>query len=285
MNRTADTACARPACRRHASAIPGHQGLCHEHAKAAGLFTKSPDTLLDATPLREHINQCLDQGASMMGIAKACGSRQSVVWRISVGETPTVTKTVYRRLIAATPAMTLMRPQVGTVRRLQALRAQGWSGKALCAALHISPQTLWQLTVNIEDGRTVNPELEARVRDFAADHPEVVGPPSSWAKKHNWLTLYAWDNIDDPNECPNRGLPRKPRSIPADHPAWDRILSRTNDQLMAATGMSRDSAMKLRTRAIEGRVSGRRFEDICAALNIDPDADHYDRPDGEQAAA
>lgn len=84
-----------------------------------------------------------------------------------------------------------MIPATGSIRRLRALRAQGWNAKTeLPAALGVSFQPITNLTNDPEPGRRIHHEFVMRIREFADAHPEVIRPPSSWVARRGWRTLW-----------------------------------------------------------------------------------------------
>lgn len=195
MARTLNRPCARPGCTNHATPQPRHRGLCHKHTIAAGLL----DTRVPADRARTHLNRVMAQGATITGIHAATGVPLASIARIADGTYRQARKSTERALLTATPDMAVMIPATGSIRRLRALRAQGWNAKTeLPAALGVSFQTITNLTNDPEPGRRIHADLATKIREFADAHPEVIRPPSSWVARRGWRTLWDWDDIDAP---------------------------------------------------------------------------------------
>lgn len=265
MARTTGTPCARPGCNNYATPQPRHRGLCHKHTIAAGLL----DTRVPADRARHHLRQIMDQGATITGIHASTGVPLASVARIADGSYRQARRSTERALLAATPDMAVMIPATSSIRRLRALRAQGWNAKTeLPDALGVSFQTITNLTNDPEPGRRIHYEFAMRIREFADAHPEVIREPSQWVKKRGWATLYDWDDIDNPEEVRSRQPVAVKKTVPGDHPAWDKILRTPSERVMLVTGMSQTAVYKFRARGPQGRVSVSRFDEVCTALGI-----------------
>lgn len=200
MARTTGTPCARPGCTNHATIPPAHRGLCHTHAVAAGLL----DPRVPADRARTHLNHVMGQGATITGIYAATGVPLASICKVASGEYRQVRQSTERGLLAATPDMAVMIPALGSIRRLRALRAQGWNAKTeLPDALGVSFQTITNLTCDPDPHRRIHVDFAAKIRAFAEAHPEMIRPPSSWVRKRGWATLWDWDDPDDPAEVHN----------------------------------------------------------------------------------
>lgn len=186
---------------------------------------------VDAAPARQHLHT-LAKRASLSSIAAQAGLAQSTISRLNSGHH----KRVAPRVAAAILALDAVAPEgrskvraVGTMRRLQALRALGYSLNDLSSRVGITGQGVsW-----ISAGRTewVHAEIAHRVAT-AYDALSLTPPPARTgyergaadrARRHaaarGWLPPLCWDDddLDDPDVHPDAAaLRRTDRRTPAE---------------------------------------------------------------------
>lgn len=92
-------------------------------------------------------------------------------------------------------------PALGTLRRLQALNAMGWSNRAIAEHCELSEGRIKQLRgqrrVPFADFQTIR-----AVYDQLAMIPGPNLRARLQAQRFGWPAPLAWDDIDDPNETP-----------------------------------------------------------------------------------
>jgi hypothetical protein len=113
----------------------------------------------------------------------------------------------------------------GTRRRLHGLAAAGYDIAALASELNRTPRALRRVLAS----PTVRVDIAREIRDLA-DRLEAIPPPGDSdlvaatqadAKRHGWMRLAAWDDIDDPAAAPS--IPERPDTEP-DPAAIEEIL-------------------------------------------------------------
>lgn len=97
---------------------------------------------------------------------------------------------------------------VGVQRRLRALAVDGWSLKAVAEATGVNIGSLSRLRRN-PDLKFVKRHVAVAVTEFFNAHAYTRAPEGrssietrSEALRRGWLPAAAWEDIDDPNECP-----------------------------------------------------------------------------------
>lgn len=186
---------------------------------------------VDAAPVRAHIRGLQAAGLGWKRVADRAGLAESVVWKLIYGDPKrgqASSKRVRRRTARAILAVTcdldalgatVHVPAVGTVRRLQALVAIGWSKSKLAAMLDKLPTNL---------GKTMHSEQVAAgtaraVRDLYDRLWDRPPPAFTWserqsaararnlARRNGWVPPLAWDDeaLDDPEAVPQLGEPEK----------------------------------------------------------------------------
>lgn len=98
----------------------------------------------------------------------------------------------------------------GTVRRLQALGAIGWSGFELGPRLGLDRKSLDQLRSGRYRTHRRNAEKVAALYDELSMIPGPSSRCAAGARTRGWAPPLAWDNIDDLDEVP-AALPPLPR--------------------------------------------------------------------------
>lgn len=168
------------------------------------------DRLVDAQPLRDHVQALLDSGMSFRAITLAAG------WASRNALADALTRTRVRpstlaRVLAVQP-LTDQRGDryvdaTGSRRRLQALSRLGWSGQEMATRLgSLDRQTYFY----IMGGR--NKTIRARTADDIRrlyddlwDQPGPSNKTRKWAEQQGFSLPLAWDDeeIDDPAAKPH----------------------------------------------------------------------------------
>ena len=183
------------------------------------------EAYVDATPVRQHVNQLRASGMGWKTIAQCAGVRSSVMWKLLYGDpqrnlapSKRVRPTTAEKILAVQFDPSLLADGclvdgTGTARRLRALVALGWSQNRISAQMGISREN-FQHTIS---GRPVRARtarsaaaLYERLWNTAppeSEHRERIA--ASRARNHarnaGWLPPMAWDDetIDDPNSTPD----------------------------------------------------------------------------------
>jgi hypothetical protein len=176
-------------------------------------------------PVVAHLHALLDSGLTLAGIARDAnvGRRTLGNW-LNNPPSAGVQHDVAARVLALKPSSTgpLLVPALGTVRRLQALAAMGWPVSWAGPQSGIS-DTHARMLVRSRHG-SVSASVAARVDEVYRRHCMAPGPSAfarGHARRNNWVTAVAWDDIDDPRDKPHSVIgqyaPRKRtiRPIPA----------------------------------------------------------------------
>jgi hypothetical protein len=169
---------------------------------------QSSSTLVDATPVREHIAQLRAAGLGYDRLSRLAGTSARHLRDIAC-TTPTPThKAPIRRirtqlaeaLLTIDPATaTYLRDARGTRRRLTALVALGWPLPHIAALLGRRPDSLARtLTANQVTAATA--AATAKLYDDLAEEPPSHTPTTLAAKRYaqdrGWVPPLAWDDID-----------------------------------------------------------------------------------------
>lgn len=190
---------------------------------------------LDAAPVRAHVLR-LAQKASLSTIANEAGVAQSTLSRIAAGHYATTTPKIARALYGVTGSIGTGNgyvAAVGTMRRLQALRALGWSLDALAPHVGITGQGISYICA----GRTahvkavVRDSVERVYRDLSMSLPRPTSEyeragfdrARRYAARMGWVPPLAWDDdsIDDPAATPHDIAPPKRKTGGQGRPARD----------------------------------------------------------------
>lgn len=213
--------CRRPACVDRYNT----RNRERDQQKAAGTY----DRFVDAAPVRAHVETLIASGGTAFGIATRAGVGDNVVRDLL----PTTrqgrrTPAKYRmcshnaRKILAVTVEDVIPPTVGatgTVRRIQALVADGWPMVRLAERLGLSTNYVWQLLkrARIEADLQVLASTARRVaeayEELKHQQPTKNGVPrwvASQARKlaaeRRWARTSYWaeyaDCIDDPDFTP-----------------------------------------------------------------------------------
>lgn len=211
--------CGRPASRR---------GMCRSHYEGwrvrqhfYGRFTSTRE---DAEPARQHVLALLDSGVSRRRVAVLAGTSSNVLLALTSGTrgyppTRTIDRGIAARILAielpaavhhiATPGACV--PSVGTVRRLQALCAIGYTQSDLLARAGLSSARRGRL---FHLGRQASVWAStARAVEALFNELQLTPGPSERSRRRaaelGWAPPLAWDEdtIDDPAATPDAGEP------------------------------------------------------------------------------
>ncbi|MCZ4509938.1 hypothetical protein O3Q52_17385 [Streptomyces sp. ActVer] len=166
--------------------------------------------LVDATPVREHLNT-LRQTMTWQQVADATGSEYRNLKLVADGRRTQVRRSTRDRVLAVTPeppASGKYIDALGTRRRIQALRAIGYSTKVIAEAAGSAQARLQLISTGAQP--TVRQHLAERIQAVFADlhgTPAPAGCSATVTRKHaraqGWVPPAAWDDIDDPAAVPD----------------------------------------------------------------------------------
>jgi hypothetical protein len=226
--------CQRPDCRAR----------FNERRRAIKAGVRRPDrVLVDAAPVREHIIELRDAGMTLTCIARFAGVAHSTVCSFINGRphdrrgrqhatTPEVAaKILAVRALTAT----------GSLRRIQALTATGWTGRKIASRANVSAAWLFalqpkspilivnaeKLAAGYEEMRRLKPERHGVLPGHAANSRQRAKenrwpPPSYWADR--------MDVIDDPHFEPMYGVTKR------------LIVAQDAAEIMRLSGVDREAA-------------------------------------------
>lgn len=186
--------------------------------------------LVDAQPMRDHVEALLAAGMSFRGIALTAGwkSRNSLACSLSRER---VTIRTFERVMAISPESDMRRfgyvDATGSQRRLQALVAIGWTTREITRRLGGSDHgTVTDITSkNNQTIRRATAENIRRIFDELWDKPGPSRISAQRAAKRGWVPPLAWDDdtIDDPAAMADLGEPdvASPRGRNREHVVED----------------------------------------------------------------
>jgi hypothetical protein len=223
-------------------------------------------------PVLEHIDVLIDAGLSRSAVAALAGTTTTWMRRAARPGRKWVESPVAAAVLAIPVPVA---PQhlapggsrvdaTGTVRRLQALTALGYTQEAVLARLGVSG---WGHCLWSGRRRLVNAATARRVERLYEELCMTPAPPSpgatrarNTAARRGYPPPLAWDDIDDPDARPyvpptvvrpltsagRRAVPHDFAEVVADH----RALGRSDDAIAAALGLKLDTLqMRLRRAA------------------------------------
>lgn len=221
--------------------------------KANGTY----DRFVDAQPVREHVQSLLAAGASSRGIATAADVNEKVVRDLLPPRNGGRRKPAKHRLftdnarkVLAVRVEDVTPPSVdatGTVRRVQALIANGWTMGRLAEQLGMSEQYVWELLFRSrrEDAARVLGSTARRIADRYNDlhskrptrfgiTPSRAAQARRLAAANRWPAPKYWadrmDVIDDPDFEPLYGVTRR------------EIVAQDAGELIRWSGLTRETA-------------------------------------------
>jgi DNA-binding CsgD family transcriptional regulator len=198
--------------------------------KSAGSY----DRLVDAGPVRAHVKVLIAAGATPRGIAVQAGLNEKVVrllLPLQYGQRQPAKHRVLSdsaRKILAVTVDDVTPPRVnavGTIRRIQALVADGWPMVRLAEQLDMSPNYVWQVIKRAETDEQSRVQgssarrVAARYELLSRRSPTRHGVPKWMAARtrklgadRRWPNSRYWadrmDVIDDPHFEPLYGVTR-----------------------------------------------------------------------------
>jgi len=211
--------------------------------------------LVDAQPIRDHVQMLLDSGMSFRAIVLTAGwnSRHSLV---TVLGNKKVTPSTLARVLAVQPISDQRGDRyvdaTGTRRRLQALARLGWSARAIAKRLgRMDPNTY----VLIRAGRTttVRGRTVDDVRRLYDELWDQQGPSERtrrWAAEQRYALPMEWDDdeIDDPTAKPRRFV-KKGRGVQLEDVEFLLGMGETMQAIAHRLGVSRDAIDQILHRA------------------------------------
>lgn len=168
-----------------------------------------------ATPVAAHIRRLIREGWNQESIGRASGISPSSISEIRRGHYETVARDTAVALLSLKVEGSNPRPWVpslGTARRLQALQALGWTMRSVCERAGLTARYgsslchTGQQFVHVDAAAKI-----ARVYNELSMTPAPDGPAAatarSVARRNGYVPPLAWDDIDDPDEQPDRSVP------------------------------------------------------------------------------
>lgn len=224
-------------------------------------------TMVDATPVREHIERLRAAGIGLRTLATRTEVSHSALFCIVSGRTRNVRRHVALAVLGVAPdpdarSAGAVAPALATTRRLRALAVRGWSLVELAERSGLERDLLSMLRLGKYAGVTRSTEVavEALYRDlWDAAPPQGTRQEKSaysrtrgLAARHGWAPPMAWDDetIGDPDARPAHRLASPSVThLLAQHPD-------APDELLAdAAGVQLDSVVTARRRLAERAAS------------------------------
>ena len=244
----------------HACRCPDCTRVANRHVKQWRLRKLQGEVMLvDAQPMRDHVQQLLDAGMSFRGIALTAGwkSRNSLASSL---ERDRVTVRTFERVMAISPESDMRRfgyvDATGSQRRLQALVAIGWTTREITRRLGGRDHgTVCDITsANKRSIRRATADKVKAIYDELWDKPGPSRISAQRAAKRGWVVPLAWDDdtIDDPAAVADLGgrADRRTRDdVVEDYlDTWDHHLGYV-PAAAARLGMAEGTLMRLLYRA------------------------------------
>lgn len=186
------------------------RGLCRKHYEKARRLVTFKTVMVDAQPVREHLQYLISNGMGTHRIADVSGVGRNVIQGILIGtRNRSPSSQVVRR-----NANKLLSVQIdladgaaiealGSMRRLRALVALGYTQTDIANRIGVQLPNLGKLIharqkhVSVKIARRIS-----QVYDELLMKPGPSNRARRMARNHGWLPPLAWDDIDDPNEHP-----------------------------------------------------------------------------------
>ena len=185
--------------------------------RAYGRADQIGPEVVDAVPARAHVQVLHDLGLGYERIAQAAGIGHGTMMDLIYGRRGTDSATpitVMRKTdadallaLSATDIEAAFVDPTGTVRRLRALVAIGWTETALAESLGMTVGNFWEIL----HGRRIRVTPRTRDKTTALFQQRwqqpLHGPRADRARKmaahYRWAGPLEWDDIDDPAEAPD----------------------------------------------------------------------------------
>ena len=197
---------------------PTRRGMCHNHYEQHRLrqvaYGRGQSSYVGTEEVRRHILMLKAQGMGDRRIAELAGTARNNVREVLRGRTGRgCSQKMLRRnadaILAVEPdiAPGARVDACGTVRRLRALVAIGWTQNELCARIGVMPTNGCQLFLGNRD--YVVAATAKRVAEVFDELSMTPGPSQrsrNRARQNRWAPPLAWDDdIDNPDATPNQG--------------------------------------------------------------------------------
>ena len=210
--------------------------------------------IIDAAPIRSHLRRLVDSGMSVSDIAARSGYSRSDIINVLRGQRTRIRRSSAERVARVKPSgpERAIIDATGTLRRLQALIAIGWTQGQIAVACG---RTTRGWTGEILRGSN---RVHARVaKDIEAAYDAMWQGPKSpnvrsviRAQRKSWPPPLAWDDgtgphgIDNPDATPVTGTPRKLRTATEKIEEIDALAgSASSDQIARRLGYSSADSM------------------------------------------
>lgn len=123
-------------------------------------------------------------------------------------------------------------PVIGTLRRLQSLRAMGWSMPRIAARAGIATSQMYDIgrhaTLYAKTHRTIAEVYEAMANEqppaTTTGEKHAITKGLRTAARNGWVTPDRWFDIDDPNEQPDPGYTERVPNSPRTHDEIDPVV-------------------------------------------------------------
>lgn len=231
-------------CTRHAPGTPtcyrAHACRCTECRQAGNAYDKRSKAGLTRRIPSHIIVRHLDRiGITDRDASRRSGIHATGIARMRNGTAATVRQDTARKLLALTagPANSGTIPAIGTVRRLQALAALGYTSEQIATHSGIPHDSVRNLLRATRP--TVNGATATRVQ-HSYDAISMNTPPTGWvadrqrrqAAGKGWPPPLAWDDdeIDNPDARPHLGEGHKVWGSPLENVEW---LAESGEKLPA----------------------------------------------------
>lgn len=176
----------------------------------------------DPAPVREHIEKLHAGGMSYNVIAHLAKVKTGDIQRIrtNVGDRPRAERMrpdTARAILAVQLHFSRLPgkshvPSLGTQRRVQALRAIGWTPRAISDRAGIGSRTLYSATMQSSVEAATHLRIAALYEELHDQHPaehgilpSIVARTRRYAAAQGWAVPAAWTDIDT-DEHPNRRI-------------------------------------------------------------------------------
>lgn len=209
MTTTTRPTCKRPRCTNVAHHTRGAAGLCRKHALAAGLLLPPAPVAVVA----DHIAKLSAAGWAYEKIAEQAGTSTRTLANIRHHRYHNVRGFLAKKIMAlkGVPPEPAFQPRWRATRRIRALRAAGYTVEELAQGTGIGVAHIIHMC-NRSQG-TITRGTWQKVRDYYDAHAGATIRPASYKiRAKRWPTPYMWDNIDDPDEVPDK--PSRPLNSP-----------------------------------------------------------------------
>ncbi|SKM82467.1 Uncharacterised protein [Mycobacteroides abscessus subsp. massiliense] len=193
----------------------GARGLCNTHYTAHRrrqiAYGRWEHMMIDATPAREHLHRLVAAGVGKARIAKLCSLNSRSIALLAQGTNRRIRRDNAATILAVAIPKCPFGPEMaegaridptGTVRRLRALAAVGWSRDELARRLDL-PSTLALKDLYRGSRKNVTVGIARRVAALYLELQEKDGGHQrtrAHAERAGWVPPIAWsdDEIDDP---------------------------------------------------------------------------------------